>query len=90
MDSTALTFCMDNKLPIVVFDLFKAGNAADIVRGKHVGTLVTAPRNVRRTCRLHCGHVSASGYCKAPIIHAFHAYLRERLQRSKNRWLRTR
>ena len=41
MDSTALTFCMDNKLPIVVFDLFKAGNAADIVRGKHVGTLVT-------------------------------------------------
>jgi len=42
MDSTALTFCMDNKLPIVVFDLFRAGNTADIVRGKHVGTLVTS------------------------------------------------
>jgi uridylate kinase len=41
MDSTALTFCMDNNLPIVVFDLFKPGHAADIVRGKHVGTLVS-------------------------------------------------
>jgi uridylate kinase len=41
MDSTALTFCMDNNLPIVVFDLFKPGNAASIVRGDHVGTLVT-------------------------------------------------
>lgn len=41
MDSTALTFCMDNSLPIVVFDLFKPGNAADIARGKHVGTLIS-------------------------------------------------
>jgi uridylate kinase len=41
MDSTALTFCMDNHLPIVVFDLFKPGNAARIISGDHVGTLVT-------------------------------------------------
>ncbi|HEX6289362.1 MAG TPA: UMP kinase [Herpetosiphonaceae bacterium] len=41
MDSTALTFCMDNNLPIVVFDLFKPGNAARIIAGEHVGTLVT-------------------------------------------------
>ena len=41
MDSTALTFCMDNDLPIVVFDLFKSGNVARIIAGEHVGTLVT-------------------------------------------------
>lgn len=40
MDSTALTFCQDNHLPIIVFDLFKAGNAARIVKGERVGTLV--------------------------------------------------
>jgi uridylate kinase len=41
MDSTALTFCMDNDLPIVVFDLFEAGNAARIIAGEQIGTLVT-------------------------------------------------
>ena len=41
MDSTALTFCMDNNLPIVVFDLFRSGNAARVIAGEHVGTLVT-------------------------------------------------
>jgi uridylate kinase len=41
MDSTALTFCMDNNLPIVVFNLFAPGNAAGIVAGKRIGTLVT-------------------------------------------------
>jgi uridylate kinase len=41
MDSTALTFCMDNNLPIVVFDLFEPGNAARIVTGEQIGTLVT-------------------------------------------------
>lgn len=41
MDSTALTFCMDNNLPIVVFDLFEPGNVARIIAGEHVGTLVT-------------------------------------------------
>lgn len=41
MDSTALTFCMDNDLPIVVFNLFEAGAAARIVAGERLGTLVT-------------------------------------------------
>jgi uridylate kinase len=41
MDSTALTFCRDNHLPIVVFDLFKQGNVARIIAGEHVGTLIT-------------------------------------------------
>jgi uridylate kinase len=40
MDSTAITFCMDNKLPIVVFELLKRGNVKSILRGEPVGTLV--------------------------------------------------
>ncbi|MDQ5852846.1 MAG: UMP kinase, partial [Chloroflexota bacterium] len=40
MDSTALTFCMDNKLPIVVFNMFQPGTAARIIAGEHLGTLV--------------------------------------------------
>lgn len=40
MDSTAITFCMDNKLPIVVFELLKKGNVKSILRGEPVGTLV--------------------------------------------------
>lgn len=42
MDSTAFSLCMDNKMPIVVFDFFKPHNLRDIVVGKKVGTLVTA------------------------------------------------
>ena len=40
MDSTAITFCMDQKLPIVVFDLLRQGNVKSILRGEAVGTLV--------------------------------------------------
>ena len=42
MDNTALTLCMDNKLPIIVFDLLKEGNIERVVRGEKIGTLVTA------------------------------------------------
>ena len=41
MDSTALTFCMDNKIPIIVFDSMQAGNIERIVRGQQVGTIVS-------------------------------------------------
>ncbi len=41
MDSTAFSLCMDNKIPIVVFDMNKATNFRDIVLGKKVGTVVT-------------------------------------------------
>lgn len=41
MDSTAFSLCMDNHLPIVVFDMFKNGNLKAVVTGKPVGTLVT-------------------------------------------------
>jgi uridylate kinase len=40
MDSTALSLCMDNKLPIIVFDLRTPTNLRRIVRGEPVGTLV--------------------------------------------------
>ncbi len=42
MDNTALTLCMDNKLPIIVFDLLKEGNIERVVRGEEIGTLVAA------------------------------------------------
>jgi len=40
MDSTALSLCKDNHLPIVVFDLNQAGALEAIVRGEKYGTLV--------------------------------------------------
>lgn len=41
MDSTALTFCNDNNLPIIVFNMFDPGTAARIIAGEHLGTLVS-------------------------------------------------
>jgi uridylate kinase len=40
MDTTAISLCMDNKLPIVVFDLTRPGNIARIVCGEPVGSVV--------------------------------------------------
>ncbi len=40
MDSTAISLCMDNKLPIVVFNLLESGNILRAVKGEKVGTLV--------------------------------------------------
>ncbi len=41
MDSTAFSLCMDNKMPIIVFDLFKRHNLRRVALGEQVGTLVT-------------------------------------------------
>ena len=41
MDSTAFSLCMDNKMPIIVFDLFQPHNLRRVVLGEQVGTLVT-------------------------------------------------
>jgi uridylate kinase len=41
MDSTAFSLCMDNKMPIIVFDLFKPHNLKRVVMGDPVGTVVT-------------------------------------------------
>jgi uridylate kinase len=39
-DLTAFTMCMDNALPIVVFDLMVDGNIGRAVRGENIGTVV--------------------------------------------------
>jgi uridylate kinase len=43
MDATAVSLCMDNDLPIVVFDLMEEGNVARAVRGEPIGTLISRP-----------------------------------------------
>jgi uridylate kinase len=40
MDMTAFTLCMENKLPIIVFDMNKPGNLMKVITGEKVGTLV--------------------------------------------------
>ncbi|WP_022852187.1 UMP kinase [Limisalsivibrio acetivorans] len=40
MDSTAISMCMDNKMPIIVFDLYGKGNMKKIVTGDKLGTIV--------------------------------------------------
>ena len=41
MDTTALSLCMDNKLPIVVFDLLQPGSVRRVLSGETVGTLIS-------------------------------------------------
>lgn len=41
MDSTATTLCMDNDIPIIVFNLHKPGNIGRVLKGEHVGTTVS-------------------------------------------------
>jgi len=45
MDATAVSLCMDNGLPIVVFDLMGQGNIVRAVRGEKIGTLVCPAEN---------------------------------------------
>ena len=40
MDSTAVSLCMDNKLPIIVFDIFKSGDMGRIICGDPVGSII--------------------------------------------------
>lgn len=41
MDSTAISLCMDNNLPIITFNLTKPGNIARVVKGEKIGTIVS-------------------------------------------------
>lgn len=41
MDATAVSLCMDNKLPIIVFNLSKEGNIKRVVLGERIGTVVS-------------------------------------------------
>lgn len=40
MDATAISMCMDNNIPIIVFDFFKPGNLKKVVMGAEIGTVV--------------------------------------------------
>lgn len=40
MDATAVSLCMDNKLPMIIFNLHKKGNISDVVCGQKIGTLI--------------------------------------------------
>jgi uridylate kinase len=42
MDSTAISLCMDNKMPIVVFNMNVSGNLKRVVMGERVGSVVEA------------------------------------------------
>ena len=42
MDSTAITLCMDNRLPIIIFNLRMQGNLRRVVMGEAIGSIVTA------------------------------------------------
>jgi uridylate kinase len=42
MDTTAISLCMDNKLPIVIFDLTRRGNILRIITGEAVGSIVSS------------------------------------------------
>jgi uridylate kinase len=41
MDMTAITFCKDNHIPILVFDLMRPGSIRDALAGERIGTLIT-------------------------------------------------
>ena len=43
-DATAFSLCMDNNMPIIVFNLLTEGNIARAVRGEKIGTLVSTPK----------------------------------------------
>ncbi|MEW6002659.1 MAG: UMP kinase [Nitrospirota bacterium] len=47
MDSTAISLCMDNNLPIVIFNLRGKGNIRKIIEGKKIGTLVCGENGAR-------------------------------------------
>ena len=42
MDSTAITLCMENEMPVVVFNFFEEGNIGRVVKGENLGTRITA------------------------------------------------
>lgn len=53
MDSTAVSLCMDNSLPIVVFNLRGSGNIRKLIEGKKIGTLVRVNNGARVKKKSH-------------------------------------
>jgi uridylate kinase len=52
MDMTAFALCRDNKLPIIVFNIFKKGNIKRAVLGEKVGTLIGVDYNSSQISKL--------------------------------------
>ena len=50
-DATAISLCMDNRLPIVVFNLLTEGNIGRAVQGEKIGTLVSTAESSARSQR---------------------------------------
>ena len=48
MDSTALSLCMDNRLPIIVFNMTQPENIRRVLQGERVGTIVATDTEERR------------------------------------------
>ena len=48
MDSTAVSLCMDNELPIIVFNLRKPHNMKGVIMGEQIGTLIADPGRISR------------------------------------------
>jgi uridylate kinase len=48
MDSTAISLCMDNDLPIIVFNLQKRSNMKGVIEGDEIGTLIAGPEGFSR------------------------------------------
>ena len=46
MDVTALSLCMENDVPIKVFDIFKKGNLMQLIKGEDIGTLISNQEEV--------------------------------------------
>jgi uridylate kinase len=44
MDATAISLCMENRIPLIVFDLNRPGNVRRVVMGETVGTHVNSPK----------------------------------------------
>ncbi len=44
MDGTAITLCMENEIPVVVFDLFRDGNLGRVLAGENIGTTIGRSR----------------------------------------------
>ena len=48
MDATAISLCMDNNMPIIVFNLKKEGNIVRVIRGERIGTWIGSKSDARR------------------------------------------
>ena len=42
MDSTAISLCMDNKMPIIIFEMMKKGNILNVLKGEAIGSMISS------------------------------------------------